>query len=126
MIPWKTFKFRRKLQLASLVSEQKITTYENLVAYLHSLHVEAPSVEEYNTATSKNKTSSTVSSKGTTSTRKTSTAKKTTSSKPKEVEDPNKVWEAGLEGSYSEKKAPAKKKPVKRTTRSTRTTKKKS
>jgi len=123
MIPWKTFKFRRKLQLASLVLEEKLTTYDKLVAYLHSLHVEAPSLDEYSACTEKLPTSSASSSKK-------APVKKSVAGKAPNttVEDPTEVWEAGLDGSYSNKKtakAPAKRKTTtKRSTRSTRATKK--
>lgn len=126
MIPWKTFRFRRKLQLVSLVKEEKLTTYEKVVAYLHALHVEAPTIEEYNRVTASSKTS------GTAPVKKSVATKKSSTQKPKSDEDPTAVWESGLEGSYSEKKstkapAPSKQKaPAKKSTRTPRATKKKS
>ena len=127
MIPWKTFKFRRKLQLERLVKDQKLTTYDKLVAYLHSLHVAAPSLEEYNKATEKESVASAQTKKPVTK-KSTSTKKSAVAKSPDE--DPSEVWESGLEASYADKKAvkaPAKRKsPTKRSTRSTRTTKKKS
>ena len=129
MIPWKTFKGRRKLNLASLVKDEKLTTYDKLVEYLRLLHVAPPSLEEYNSA-AENATPKSSPSKKSTTTRKPAVTKKAVTSKPKEEEDPSEVWESGLDASYSEKKstkAPAKRKPAtKRATRSTRTTKKKS
>ena len=127
MIPWKTFKFRRKLQLARLVKDQKLTTYDKLVAYLHSLHVAAPSLEEYNKATEKESVKPAQTKKP--ATKKSTPTKKSSVSKTPD-EDPSEVWGSGLEASYADKKsvkAPAKRKPpTKRSTRSTRTTKKKS
>ena len=124
MIPWKTFKFRRKLNLANLVKEEKLDTYDKLVEYLRLLHVEAPSVEVYDKATEAPAKSTGTAAKKSTTTRKPATRKKAAPKANTKVdEDPSEVWEAGLEGSYSEKK-PAK--TAKRTTRRTRTTKKKS
>ncbi len=129
MIPWKTFKGRRKLNLASLVKDEKLTTYDKLVGYLHLLHVAPPSLEEYNSATEK-ATPSSSSAKKSTATRKPAATEKAAITKPKSEEDPSEVWESGLEGSYSEKKttkaAAKRKSTTKRSTRSTRTTKKKS
>ena len=34
MIPWKTFKFRRKLQLERLVKDQKLTTVQDKITLL--------------------------------------------------------------------------------------------
>ena len=125
MIPWKTFKFRRKLNLETLLKDEKISSYEKLVEYLHSLHVAPPSLEEYERVVPKAASSkSTPAKKASTTSRKTPTSKKTVKETPKPAEDPSEVWEAGLEGSYSEKKQA--KTTTKRTTRRTRTTKKKS
>lgn len=126
MIPWKTFKGRRKLNLSALVKDENLTTYEKLVGYLQLLHVAAPSLEEYNTAVGETPAAKSSPAKKTVSTRKTAPSK----TAPKAEEDATEVWEAGLDGSYSDKKpvkTPAKRKTTtKRTTRTSRSTKKKS
>tara|TARA_X000000950_G_C13754832_1_gene594268 strand:+ start:495 stop:875 length:381 start_codon:yes stop_codon:yes gene_type:complete len=126
MIPWKTFKGRRKLNLSALVKDENLTTYEKLVGYLQLLHVAAPTLEEYNTAVGKNHAVKSSPTKKSPATRKTAPSKTT----PKSEEDASEVWEAGLDGSYSDKKpakTPAKRKTTtKRATRTSRTTKKKS
>lgn len=126
MIPWKTFKGRRKLNLSALVKDENLTTYEKLVGYLQLLHVAAPSLEEYTAAVDKTPAAKTPPAKKSTPGRKPAPSK----TAPKAEEDASEVWEAGLEGSYSEKKttkAPSKRKTTtKRAPRTSRTTKKKS
>ena len=125
MIPWKTFKGRRKLNLSALVKDENLTTYEKLVGYLQLLHVAAPTLEEYNTAVGKSPAVKSSPAKKSPATRKTTPSK----TAPKAEEDASEVWEAGLDGSYSDKKpakTPAKRKTTKRATRTSRTTKKKS
>ena len=122
MIPWKTFKGRRKLDLASLVVTEKLATYEAVVAYFHGLHVTPPGLEEYNSVSQKSKpVDSTAKNPASKSTVKKPRASSGAKVPAKGLENPGEMWQDGLEGSYQTKKPATKKStPTRKSTSKTR------
>ena len=123
MIPWKTFKGKRKLCLASLLVTQNFATYEQVVAYFHDLHVVAPSLEEYNKAASSISTEEQPSKKTDVAT---SAVKKAPVASQASKDNSGEMWQDGLEGSYQTKKPAAKKSTPTRKSKVTTKTRKKS
>ncbi len=122
MIPWKTFKGRRKLDLASLVVSEKLVTYEAVVAYFHDLHVEPPCLEEYNNVSQKSApVDSTPKKPAAKRTPKKPRASSGSKAPTKVSENPGEMWQDGLEGSYQTKKPAVKKStPARKSTSKTR------
>ncbi len=131
MIPWETYKGRRKISLVQTMQTYNLNTYNQVVEYFKSKFVEPPNVKEFEEAKNqislqtsdaqpkkivKTQTSTSTTRKKARSTRTTRTTKK------KETADPKEVWQDGLDGSYQAKKTPRKT----RTTRKKAPTRKKS
>ena len=103
MIPWTTFKGRRKLDLAQVIDSQGLTSYELVVAYFHRLHVEPPSQEEYEKAGAPAKKSNPApSTKGSTARRK-SSGKAAKSKNETAQDNPEEVWKDAQDGAYQAK-----------------------
>ena len=138
MISWKSFKSRRKLDLKSVVKSHSLYTYEAAVAHFNNLWVEAPPRADYDEAlqrvgdeekqeVSRSKIPTlrdSKTSKTKAPAKKTSGRRKTSASKKKPEDNPDEVWEDGLDGSYSEKKTTRKTSTRKTSTRKTSTRKK--
>ena len=107
MIPWQTFKGRRKIDLAALVRDAGIGSYEALVEHLAGQDVKPPSQEEYDGA------AAAAQSKGAsvneTTKRSKRSTRKTTQKTPRANDNPDEVWQDGLEGSYQTKKTATRK-----------------
>ena len=112
LIPWQTYKGRRKLDLAQTMKENNLKTYEQVVEFFLDLHVDPPSSDEVENANASvsTKSSSTKSS----TTRKTTTRKKATVKNTEQVDSPDELWQDGLEGAYQTKKAASKKTTTRR------------
>ena len=123
MIPWQTFKNRRRVDLKNLVAVNNLVSYDQLVSFLAENFIGPPSLEEYESVVATPPVKESPVKK--TSTRRTSTKKP---AQKVAAEDVEKVWQDGVEGSYESgatpqtKKAPAKKRA---TTRKRTTTRKK-
>ena len=101
MIPWKTFKGRRKIDLVSLIEDANITTYEGLVEHLAGQSVGAPSKGEFDSAL---ETPQAKSAPKPTTSKKTTRRSKAAQKKVATKDNPDEVWQDGLEGSYQSKK----------------------
>ena len=117
LIPWQTYKGRRKLDLAQTMKENNLKTYEQVVEFFLDLHVDPPSSDEVENASSSVPTES--------SSAKSSTARKTTTRKKAavknaETDSPDELWQDGLEGAYQAKKTASKKTTTRRKTSRTR------
>ena len=100
LIPWQTYKGRRKLNLSQTMKENNLKTYEQVVQFFLELHVDPPSSDEVENANA-TVTTETKSTK-TSTTRKTTTRKKT-ATKNAEIDAPDEMWQDGLEGAYQTK-----------------------
>ena len=115
MIPWQTFKGRRKIDLAALIQDAGVESYEALVEHLAGQDVSPPSQEEYSSAASEAQ-SKTASTNKTARGSKRST-RKTAQKTPTANDNPDEVWQDGLEGSYQAKKtANRKRRPARKAT----------
>ncbi len=132
MIPWKTYKGRRKISLEATLKENNLTDYSQVVSFFNSKFVEPPNKEEFEAALKlvapndtesvkeTPKTAGTRSKTSRASTRKPTTSKTRSKTRAKTPDvDPEKVWQDGVDGSYSadassKKKPPARKKPTAR------------
>ena len=124
MIPWQTFKNRRRVDLKNLVAANNLGSYDQLVSFLAENFIGPPSLEEYEGAVDVPAPAKTAPAK------KTSTRRTATKSTAQKVvaEDVEKVWQDGVEGSYESGATPQSKKPPAKkraTTRKRTTTRKK-
>ncbi len=110
MIPWKTFSGRRKIDLAALIDDANITTYEALVEHLSSQSVGPPTQGEFDSAL---KSTPATPAKAKKSRR--STSQKSTQKKSENTDNPDEVWQDGLEGSYQTKKTARKPRATRKT-----------
>jgi len=118
MIPWRTYKGRRSLNLAELIATNNISTYEQVVTFFIDLHVEAPQKEEFEDAL---RAAASTPTKNANGSRKKAASKKASAKSANPEDSPDEVWQDGLDSSYNQKKTPGTRKP--RATRKTTTRK---
>ena len=133
MISWENFRKRRKLDLKAVIQKLGLKTYEDVASHFNSLWVQAPPREEYDVAAGGDpnedaamNAQSLVEAEGKKKplAKKASPRRKTSAAKKKPEDNPDEVWEDGLDGSYSEKKTTRKTTTRKTSTRKTSTRKK--